>query len=88
MQSLMNEVKAVNQENVEVILNHIDHNEPVKTSELDLEREEVGDALSYIKKNKLAEDILLRKVENTYTMMDTSTAYLTPKEKEQLAELD
>jgi len=50
----MSEVRAVNQENVETILNHIDNNEPVTTSELDLEREEVGDALSYIKKNKLA----------------------------------
>ncbi|TDL98293.1 hypothetical protein ERX27_03920 [Macrococcus brunensis] len=76
----------MNQENVETILNHIDNNEPVTTSGLNLEREEVGDALSYIKKNKLAEDILLRKVEDTYTMMDASTAYLTPKGKEHITD--
>lgn len=74
----------MNQDNVEVILTSIDNNEAQSINELELNRDEMGDTLTYIKKNKLAEDILLRKIENTYTMMDVSQAYLTPKGKEQL----
>ncbi|GGB10674.1 hypothetical protein ERX37_09405 [Macrococcus hajekii] len=75
----------MNQKTVEVVLSTIDNDNSSAIRELDLQRDEVGDALSYIKQNKLAEDVLLRKSEDKYTMMDVSGAYLTPKGKEKLS---